>query len=306
MTSVLQDSLRTGNAAAAGRSSASANFPPRVKTGAAYNFTDTYAIGYTTGVTCGVWVGFDKPTKIFRGAFGNDSRASDLGAGDERLGEGLRPARVPAPLSIVPVPICRVSGLLETAHCEQEVTNPQTGQKKLEKTSYIEYATAKSKPTIPCDVHGTGLRLYTRDQEESDEWPRAVSTVDLAMIPPRRRGGARAVGLNDVYRSVRPAALRIREDQIPVAKAEPVNQQVAEAALKDGEMAVQKALPVTPEDREKMAQDQGQDAQPAATPGSQEVRRAEAVKPSTCPCRQTSPSRHPSRFSSEPRRKAAT
>jgi len=282
VTSVLADSLRTGTAAAAGPQFGLGRFPAAVKTGTAYNFTDTYAIGFTTGVTCGVWVGFDKPTKIFRGAFGNDLALPIWTQVMNASAKDFAPREFQRPSSVVPVSICRVSGLLETAHCEQEVTDPN-GQKKIEKTAYIEYATAKSKPTIPCDVHGTGLRLYAARDQDQSEWPRAVAAIDLTMIRPVAVGAPALVGLNDVYHSVRPAALRIREDQIPVAKAEPVNQQVAEAALKDGEMAVAKALPVTPEDRAQMAQNPDQGAQPAATPASQEVRRAEAVKPLDVP-----------------------
>jgi hypothetical protein len=132
-----------------------------------------------------------------------------------------------------------------------------------QKTSYIEYATAKDKPTIPCDVHGTGLRIYARDQEES-EWPRPVFAVDLATIRPVAVGVPALVGLNDVYRSVKPAALRMRDDEIPVAKAEAVNQQVADAAAQVADQAAkpQPAVPVTT---------------------SQEVRRAESVKPLDVP-----------------------
>jgi penicillin-binding protein 1A len=279
VTAALEDALHTGTASAAIPKFGLGQFPAAVKTGTAYNFTDAYAIGYTSGVTCGVWVGFDKPQKIYRGAFGNDLALPIWTQVMNASVKDFPPREFKRPDSIIPVSICRVSGLLETNHCEEEVTDPQTGQKRLEKTAYIEYATAKNKPKIPCDIHGTGLRLYTREQEES-EWPRAVSAVDLTMVRPVAVSAPALMGLNDVYHSVRPAAMRIREDQIPVAKAEAVDQQVADAALKDGEAAVAKAQPVTPEDRAKMAQDQAQPAQPAAP---QEVRRAEPVKPLDVP-----------------------
>ena len=42
------------------------------KTGTAYNFTDSWFVGYNSAVTCGVWMGFDRPQQIFRGAFAKD------------------------------------------------------------------------------------------------------------------------------------------------------------------------------------------------------------------------------------------
>jgi penicillin-binding protein 1A len=259
----LDEALHAGTGAAATSRLGLGNFPAGAKTGTAYNFTDTYAIGYTSAVTCGVWIGFDRPTKIYRGAFGNDL-ALPVWTGIVNASVGdFKPQAFPRPASIIPVSICRTSGLLETGRCEREVTDPQSGQKHAEKTAYIEYATAKSKPTIPCDVHGTGLRIYAKEQEES-EYPRAVATVDLAMIRPVAVGAPALVGLNDVYQSVKPAALRLREDQIPVAKAEAVGGAAATPAPGDGN--IPKAVAV---------------GQPAD--GPQEVRKAEAVKPLDVP-----------------------
>ncbi|MDD5200216.1 MAG: transglycosylase domain-containing protein [Terrimicrobiaceae bacterium] len=260
----LDDALHSGTGAAAVARYGLHSFPAGVKTGTAYNFTDTYAIGYTSAVTCGVWVGFDRPTRIFRGAFGSDLALPIWAQVMNASAQDFRPQAIARPASIIPVSICRTSGLLETARCEREVRDPQTGAMRREKTAYIEFATAKSKPTIPCDVHGTGLRLYAKEQAES-EWPRAASAVDLAAIRPIAVGAPALMGLNDVYRSVKPAALRMREDEIPVAKAEAVNQQVAAAALAEGQAA------------------QGVPVAGPVPKGSQEVRKAEAVKPMDVP-----------------------
>src|SRR4029077_9259744 len=42
------------------------------KTGTAYDFTDALFAGYDSAITCAVWAGFDKPQKIYRGAFGRE------------------------------------------------------------------------------------------------------------------------------------------------------------------------------------------------------------------------------------------
>jgi hypothetical protein len=113
-------------------------------------------------------------------------------------------------------------------------------------------------------VHGTGLRLYAKEQEDS-EYPRAVSAVDLAMIRPIAVGAPALVGLNDVYHSVKPAALRLREDQIPVAKAQAVTPAGVPAATPaDGSAPAPAAVPATP-------------------PENLEVRKAEPVKPLDVP-----------------------
>lgn len=261
----LVDALRIGTGAAAARFGLQ-NVPAAVKTGTAYNFTDTYAVGYTSAVTCGVWVGFDRPTKIFRGAFGNDLALPVWTAVINSSTRDFPAKEFDRPASLVPVSICRVSGLLETGRCEEEITDPQTGQKRAEKTAYIEYATVASKPTIPCDVHGTGMRLYEREKQESD-WPRAVAAIDLNLVRPVAVGAPALVGLNDAYHSVRPAALRLRDDQIPVAKAEAVNG--APAVPPEGASVTEDGVPVAKAE--------------AVAPASQEVRKAEPVKPLDVP-----------------------
>lgn len=264
---VLSDALHLGTGVDAATKYNLGNFPAAAKTGTAYNFTDTYTIGYTSAVTCGVWVGFDKPARIYRGAFGNDLALPVWTQVMNASTNVFAPKPFDRPASVVPVSICRNSGLLETGRCLHDVTDPQTGQVRKEKTSYIEYATAKNKPTVPCDVHGTGMRLYTRDQQDSD-WPRAESAIDLAMIRPVAVSEPALVGLNDVYRSVKPAALRI-QGEIPVAKAQRVDEQVAEAVLnaEGNPVTVKKAELANPAPA------------PAAEPASQEVRKAEVAKP---------------------------
>lgn len=47
------------------------HMPAGGKTGTAYNFTDAWFLGYNSAVTCGVWVGYDRPEPIGEGAFGS-------------------------------------------------------------------------------------------------------------------------------------------------------------------------------------------------------------------------------------------
>lgn len=265
--SALQDALRKGTGAGAFELYGLTDIPAAGKTGTAYNFTDTYFMGYTSGVTCGVWIGFDKPTSIFRGAFGNnlalpvwtDVMNASVGS--------FEPREIARPAALTPVSVCRVSGLLETPRCEHEVVDPRTGQVHKEKTTYIEYATEAQRPRVPCDVHGPGMRPYEEVDEES-EWPRAAPVVDLAMIRPVNVSVGALVGLSDVYGSVRPASLRMREDEIPVARAVPVGEEAdAEGAVGTDADGVPVAVAVA--------------APPPENSG--EIRRAEAVRPLDLP-----------------------
>ena len=70
--SCLVDALETGTGHAAREKFGLKKFPAAGKTGTAYDFTDALFAGYDNSITCAVWAGFDKPQKIYRGAFGSE------------------------------------------------------------------------------------------------------------------------------------------------------------------------------------------------------------------------------------------
>ncbi|PYK84003.1 MAG: hypothetical protein DME41_04430 [Verrucomicrobia bacterium] len=70
--SCLADALETGTGKAARSQFGLKKFPAAGKTGTAYDFTDAFFAGYNSNFTCAVWAGFDKPQKIYRGAFGRE------------------------------------------------------------------------------------------------------------------------------------------------------------------------------------------------------------------------------------------
>jgi penicillin-binding protein 1A len=67
-TAVLTEVLSRGTAARA--ASLGLNKPAAGKTGTTDHFVDAWFLGYTRGLTCGVWVGFDHPKTIMRGGYG--------------------------------------------------------------------------------------------------------------------------------------------------------------------------------------------------------------------------------------------
>ena len=261
----LVDIMREGVGSLATREYGLGAFPVAGKSGTSYNFSDTYFFGYTSAVTCGVWVGFDKPTKIFRGAFGKDLALPIWSKIMNVAAEDFPAKTVERPPELKDVEICQTSGLLATPGCRIEYRDPTSGISSTQSLAYIEFATEKEVPQIRCDVHGGGVRNFARQYDDA-EWPRAAAAVDLSTIRPVAVAAPTLIGFNDVYQSVRPGGANVDESSIPVAKAIAVGDAPdAEKKTGDGEVA---ATPVP-------------EAPPA--PADPEVRRAEAVQPLDSP-----------------------
>ncbi len=67
-TGILCEVLTRGTAAKA--AAFGLRKPAAGKTGTTDRFVDAWFIGYTQGLTCGVWVGFDRPKTIMKGGYG--------------------------------------------------------------------------------------------------------------------------------------------------------------------------------------------------------------------------------------------
>lgn len=147
------------------------SFPSGGKSGASYNFTDVWFAGYSSAVTCGVWIGFDKPQKIYRGAFGKDLALPIWASVMKASLATFVPVSLQQPSTLHSVEVCRASGLLPAAEC-----------RKKEHGTITLSATASEIPTVECDLHGTGIR--EQQKEEEAEWPRAVTAIDLSSIAP--------------------------------------------------------------------------------------------------------------------------
>ena len=67
-TAILTEVFTRGTASRA--TSLGLRKPAAGKTGTTDRFVDAWFLGYTEGLTCGVWVGFDRPKTIMRGGYG--------------------------------------------------------------------------------------------------------------------------------------------------------------------------------------------------------------------------------------------
>lgn len=217
------------------------------KSGTAYDFTDAWFIGYSSAITCGVWLGYDKPQKIYRGAFGKDLALPVWSSIMNASLESFVPELITPPKGLQPVKICNTSGMLAIGSCGDIHT-------------VVEYATESQKPKEECDVHGNGSMNYAKklEKEEEAEWPKAVVAIDLTRVKPVAVSAPTLLASTDIYQSIMPVISIAEEDKnIPVAKA---------IAL-DG-----KAL--------KTSSSATNNTTPAFNP---EVRKAEAVRPLDLP-----------------------
>jgi penicillin-binding protein 1A len=199
--SCLVDALNTGTGKAAHSQFGLKKFPAAGKTGTAYDFTDALFAGYDSAITCAVWAGFDKPQKIYRGAFG---RELALPVWVDVMNASLQhfpPKEISPPPSITKTEICYRSGLLATDKCYDAVKGPN-GDLIQKRTTYVEIGTSAQLPKEPCNVHGEGHARLARDAGDS-EFPRAASVVDLTAIPAVVPKAPILLADKDPYNSVR-------------------------------------------------------------------------------------------------------
>lgn len=230
--SLLTDSLVRGTGSRAVSDFGLAAAGAAGKTGTSYNFTDVWFIGYNEAVTCGVWMGFDRPRQIFRGAFGKDL-ALPVWVDVMNASRADFPAKpLQPPVTVEQVEVCRLSGELATDKCVERHRVPG-GAETVESTVYSEYARLGRAPAVTCSVHAGGLRSYVREYEE-EEWPRAAPTVDLSKIRPINVSTAAVLGAADPYNAVSAATLDVFGADVPVAQAVAVAALPEEMAAADG------------------------------------------------------------------------
>jgi penicillin-binding protein 1A len=142
MTSMLQSVVDEGTAGSA-RWRYGFRWPAGGKTGTTDYAVDTWFIGFTPYVTCGVWIGFDDKTSTGDTRSGSTNAlpvwAEFMNAYHERL-----PWRdFEPPAGIVFTNVCLESGELSSEHC---------------KRSRLEVFREEAEPQTPCHLHSRGAR----------------------------------------------------------------------------------------------------------------------------------------------------
>src|SRR6478672_2187463 len=141
MTSQLMEEVLTRGTAAAARS-LGFKLPAAGKTGTTNDYKDAWFVGYTSTLTCGVWVGFDQPTTIIPRGYGaalalpvwvqvmNKSAA-------RYPGKALEPT-----MPMARATVCSISNQLATTGCTSAGA------------AYDIDLPVDKIPTVACQVHG--------------------------------------------------------------------------------------------------------------------------------------------------------
>jgi penicillin-binding protein 1A len=152
MTSQLMEEVMTRGTAASART-LGFKLPAAGKTGTTNDYKDAWFVGYTSTLTCGVWVGFDQPVTIVPQGYG---AALALPVWTQVMNKAAQ--RYPAQDLQPTIPmqhaaVCSISNHLATSGCEAAGTLYD-----------IDLPTDKV-PTVACEVHGGDQMLANKVQD---------------------------------------------------------------------------------------------------------------------------------------------
>jgi penicillin-binding protein 1A len=125
------------------------------KTGTTNDYKDAWFVGFTSEVTCGVWVGLDQPETIMAGAYGA-KLALPVWADvmNEAVKLNYKSSTPKAEPVVAKANLCRVSGLLATDSCVAHGT------------AYSEELPYELVPQAYCATHGGGGPVTRTERRE--------------------------------------------------------------------------------------------------------------------------------------------
>jgi membrane peptidoglycan carboxypeptidase len=173
MTSrALEKVLKVGTASKAG--DLGWKKPAGGKTGTTDAFKDAWFVGYTSSLTCGVWVGMDKPQTIMRKGYGAELALPIWVDIMKSAPDWNYPARELKPaVAITQAPLCRKSGQRATTSCVHAGA------------AFYELLPATRVPTDTCELHRP--HIATRSYPPTTETP----TLYLQQQEPSPNPGSR-------------------------------------------------------------------------------------------------------------------
>ena len=118
---ILNEVTTHGTAASVGR--LGFDKPCGGKTGTTNEFKDAWFSGFTSSLTCTVWVGFDTPKKTIQGGYGATLSLPvwvDIMKTADRL--GYKAGQLDSKVQLVEMELCRLSGKRATAGCREAKT----------------------------------------------------------------------------------------------------------------------------------------------------------------------------------------
>ncbi|MDP3849122.1 MAG: transglycosylase domain-containing protein [Luteolibacter sp.] len=122
VSNILQEVATRGTAAAVRR--LGFDKPCGGKTGTTNDFKDAWFAGYTSSLTCTVWVGFDTPKRTIHGGYGSVLSLPvwvDIMKTADRL--GYKAGALHSKVNLITVELCRLNGKRATAGCRTAATS---------------------------------------------------------------------------------------------------------------------------------------------------------------------------------------
>lgn len=150
MTSMLQSVVDEGTAGSA-RWRYGFKWPAGGKTGTTDFAVDTWFIGFTPYVTCGVWIGFDDKTSTGDTRSGSTNALPVWAEFMKQYHEDKAWRDFDPPAGIVFTTVCLESGELATEHCVK---------------SRLEVFREEEEPTVLCHLHADGSQFNRRKTDD--------------------------------------------------------------------------------------------------------------------------------------------
>ncbi len=232
----LAASLNEGNARAAYSSLGLRRMPFAGKTGSTNNFADGWFVGYSSALTCGVWIGYDKTREIYPRAYGSETA---LPVWVEIMNAGIAnypPVAIQKPAGLLPCKICSKSGYTPLPVCSQLGEDNTAVSNTVTEVFLAPHQ--RPGPNDTCDFHGP--KRPRRSRTEGETPVKVDPVVDLAKFEPIALQSATVLGKDPFHselaerweRTVKnsqigqaaPVSTEIKDGQSPAAPAknEPV------------------------------------------------------------------------------------
>ena len=152
MTSELMEEVLTRGTAASSRS-LGFKLPAAGKTGTTNDYKDAWFVGYTSTMTCGVWVGFDQPITIIAHGYGAALALPVWTQVMNKAAVRYPPEPLQPTMSIQRAMVCSLSNELATSGCQSAGT------------AYDIDLPVDKIPTAVCEIHG-GSQMQFADKLE--------------------------------------------------------------------------------------------------------------------------------------------
>ncbi len=157
MTSQILEKVMTEGTAVRSQSLGFKGVPAAGKTGTTNDYKDAWFLGYTSALTCGVWVGFDQPQTIVSRGYGSTLALPVWTSTMLKAGKSYPPQSFAAPGPLVRATLCSASDKLATNECIAQ------------RAAYQITLPAERVPTGACQVHGGAQTQLAQRLDEAKQ-----------------------------------------------------------------------------------------------------------------------------------------